>query len=816
MAKYNAEETEKKLTSFWENEKVYEFDLNDENIYSIDTPPPTVSGKIHIGHIFSYTQTEIIARYQRMLGKNVFYPFGFDDNGLPTERLVEEELGVKAIDLGREKFIKECFLISEKYRSNFRDLFKRMGFSVDWNYEYNTASKSTQKIAQLSFLKLLEEKKVVNKLSASLYCSECKTVVAQAEIEDKELNSVFYDLKFKLDNNQAVTVATTRPELLPACVAVLVNPNDNRYKDIIGQYILPPIGEKVKIIADDLVSIDKGTGIVMCCTYGDELDLEWVKKHNLSEKIIISEKGLLFGTGINELNGLHIKKARKVIVEYLKSKDLIIKEEPIIHTVKTHERCGTPMEIIPIAQWFIKILDNKNKFLEIGNNINWNPSSMQVRYTQWIENLKWDWAISRQRFFGVPIPLWKSKITGEYISPTKEELPVDPRISFPKILPKGHTEKDLICEVDVLDTWATSSLTPFINGKWETDKSIMNKIYPMDLRPQAHEIIRTWTFYSVVQSYYHLNMAPWKDTMISGHVLTGKNEKISKSKGNAKITPEELLKKYSADTIRYWTAGASLGKDIVFDEQEIVKGQKLVNKIWNASSFVIMNLNDFNPKNSLSFDKLVATDIWILKRLEEAISNMKNYLDKYEIGLARKSFEDFFWKEFCDNYLEIVKTRVYKPEKFTNGLEKQLSAQTTLYITLNAIIKMMSAYLPFVTEEIYQNYFRKFENIKSIHNTIFPNKKILPISTENYQNLEDGISLTLNVINKVRKFKSEHQLKLSTELDEIIIYENNTNISQLKYFQDDLLGVTKTNKIIYKLDETKKIVIIYNNSTFDI
>jgi len=468
MGKYIAKDIEKELNEFWEKEEVYKFDLDKENVYSIDTPPPTVSGSIHIGHVSSYTQTEIIARYQRMLGKNVFYPFGFDDNGLPTERLVEKELKKKATELGREKFIAECFKVSEKYRSEFRNLFKRFGFSVDWDYEYHTISNEVQKISQISFLNLLKKDKVKNRLSPSIFCPECKTVVAQAELEDKEFDSIFYHLKFTLENDKNITIATTRPELLPACVAVLVNPSDERYKNLIGKTIITPLGDKVSIIADELVSIEKGTGVVMCCTYGDELDLEWVRKHNLSEKIIISDKGLLFGIKLNILNGLHIKKAKKIIVEYLKEKNFIVKEEPIVHTVKTHERCGTPMEIIPIAQWFIEILDKKEYFLKIGDKINWYPSNMKIRYTRWIENLKWDWAISRQRYFGVPIPLWKSKITGEYVLPSKDELPIDPRVSFPKKLPQNHKNEDLIAETDVLDTWATSSLTPFINGKWES------------------------------------------------------------------------------------------------------------------------------------------------------------------------------------------------------------------------------------------------------------------------------------------------------------------------------------------------------------
>lgn len=781
---YNAFRSEPKWQKFWEKERIYQFNKKSKApIYSIDTPPPTISGKIHIGHIFSYTQAEVIARYKRMQGYNVFYPFGFDDNGLPTERLVEKELNIKSSQIERKKFIVQCMKIIKKYHKEFRGLWKSVGLSVDWRTEYSTISPPVQKLSQKSFIELFRKGYIERKSSPALWCSECQTSIAQAEVEDKIFDAVFYNIKFYLENGKKVIIATTRPELLPACVAVFVNPQDKRYKNLIGKKIITPFGDKVAVLTDEKVDPTKGTGMVMCCTYGDETDMYWVKKYKLPEKIILSSDG--------KIDNLNIKEAREKIVQKLKNQGHFFSLQKIKHSAGVHERCSTPIEILPLQQWFVKILSNKDKFIEIANKINWYPNYMKKRYIQWVENLKWDWCISRQRFLGIPVPVWYSKKTNEIILPDENQLPVDPKID----LPKGYTKKDIIPDYEVLDTWFTSALTPKINDMWRKNQKIKTALLPMNLRPQAHDIIRTWTFYTIVKSDYHNHDIPWKDIMISGHVLAPKGQKISKSRGGAKMDPENLIAQFSTDAIRYWACGTSLGKNIFFDEKEILVGKKIVTKLWNASKFAISNLKDYNPKKNFNEIDLVWTDKWILLRLKDTIAKMTNYLNKYEFGLARKEFEKFFWQDFCDNYLEIIKSRVYEPSKYINGEKKRKSAQYTLYKTVFNILKLIAPYLPHITEEIYQNYFIKFEKIKSIHLTKYPNPFLF--SRIKREVVLEGMNLFLQIIQEMRKFRSKAEVGLR-QIKKINILGPEKQIKLLSNFHDDILGIVKTNEINFK------------------
>lgn len=791
--KYNPIESEPKWRDFWQQEEVYKFDRESElPIYSIDTPPPTISGAIHVGHIFSYTQAEVIARFRRMQGRNLFYPFGFDDNGLPTERLVEKELGIKGSEMPRQEFIDKCLELTTKYRKQFRELWQALGISADWNLEYSSISQPAQRISQKSFLELLAKGHVQKKDSPALWCTECQTSVAQAEVDDKELDSQFHDIRFKLEDGSDLTIATTRPELLPACVAVFVNPNDQRYAHLIGKKATTPLGDQVEILTDEKVSVEKGTGIVMCCTYGDETDMYWVKKYNLPEKVIINRDGTVKNDD-PESGKVSVWQARKKMVATLTEKGDVTNSRPIKHSVGVHERCGTPMEILPVSQWFINVIEIKQKLLENADRINWHPPHMKKRYIQWVENLKWDWCISRQRFFGVPVPVWYSKKTGEMILPDSSQLPLDPQFDRPAVLPEGHTYDDIEPDKDVLDTWATSSMTPEINAHWGEDDSLHDKLHPMDLRPQAHDIIRTWAFYTIVKSELHHGDIPWRDIMISGHVQAKKGEKISKSKGNTRMSPEELIQQYSADAVRYWACGATLGKDTLFDEKEIQNGKRLVTKLWNAAQFATMNLSDFNPREEFNEDGLEATDKWILLRVQEVADKMYEYLGNYEVGLARAEFEKFFWGEFCDNYLEIIKDRIYQPEKREDGVNKKKSAQYALYKAFSAILKLIAPYLPFITEEIYQNYFRQFEEAKSLHITQQPHGLVQ--TTGNEQEVLGGMQLFKEMIAGVRKFKTDSKIRLGEEIEATIIEGTRAQIQLLLPFLDDIRSVTKSRRV---------------------
>lgn len=752
--KYNSLEKEEKWLNYWKENKIYDFKIDNREVYSIDTPPPTVNGKIHIGHIFSYSQAEMIARYKRLRGYNVFYPFGFDDNGLPSERLVEKEQGKKAHEIGREEFSKLCYETTDKYEEEFQDLFSRLGVSTDWNMCYKTVSPTTIKISQNSFLDLIEKGHCYHKESPALWCNECLTSIAQAELETKTIKTTFNYVYFEtVEDKEKFVIATTRPELMPAIVCVFVNPNDEKNNHLIGKTAhIPVIDVEVPIMADEKVAIDKGTGIVMCCTFGDQTDIEWWKKYNLPLKYIFTDDGKIIDS-VPNYGGLKIKEARKQIIEDLQSKGYIVKIEELEHEVQTHERCGKEVEYTVMNQWFIDIMNHKEDFLRIGNEINWYPAHMKNRYEEWVNNVAWDWCISRQRYFGVPFPVWYCKECGEPIFATKDQLPVNPLTDKPSINECPHCgSKEFMPETDVMDTWATSSVTPLINMKYGEYDNYESILKPMSLRSNASEIIRTWDFYTIVKSYYHFGIRPWNNVMISGFVMANKGEKISKSKGNSKVEPIDLIKNYSADVVRYWAASGRLGTDITFSEETLLRGKKLINKIWNVSKFIEMHLEDYQDKE---FEEFEYIDKWILGNFIKMEKEYLKYLDNYEIGLGLNILEKFFWN-FCDNYIEIVKHRLYRPEEF--GQKARYSGQKTIYILLYKLLQDFSIFFPYITEEIYSEI---YHDKKSIHITEIKN---LEYCFEN--ELKNG-DLINEIISAVRGEKSNQNVSLKTSVKEL-------------------------------------------------
>ncbi len=749
--KYNASEKEKKWLDYWNENKIYEFKPDDREIFSIDTPPPTVNGKIHIGHIFSYTQTEMLARYKRLRGYNIFYPFGFDDNGLPSERLVEKEQGKRAHEIGREKFSELCYETTDKYEKDFQELFSRMGVSTDWSIHYKTVSPSTIKISQRSFLDLLKNGHCYHKESPALWCNECRTSIAQAELETKTIKTTFNYIKLKtVEDNEEFIIATTRPELLPAIVSVFVNPNDEKNKHLIGKTAhIPVIDVEVPIMADEKVDLDKGTGLVMCCTFGDQTDIEWWKKYNLPLKYIFTADGKI-DEKVPIYGGLKIKDARKKIIEDLQAGGYVVKIEELEHEVQTHERCGREVEYTVMKQWFIDIMSHKDDFLKIGNEINWHPAYMHARYDEWVNNIAWDWCISRQRYFGVPFPVWYCKDCGEPVFAREEDLPVNPLVDSPKCdkcSKCGCTE--FVPEIDVMDTWATSSVTPLINMRYREKDNYEDILKPMSLRTNASEIIRTWDFYTIVKSFYHFGQRPWNNVMISGFVMAGKGEKISKSKGNSKHEPMDLINQYSADVLRYWAGTGRLGTDIIFSEETLLRGKKLINKIWNVSKFIEMHLTDYEDKEFNDFEYI---DKWILGRFQEMEKSFLIYLDDYEVGLALNILEKFFW-EFCDNYIEIVKHRLYRPEEF--GEIPRYSGQKTVYTILYKLLQDFSIFFPFITEEIFQEL---YHTEKSIHIT-----EIKPLNYDFNKEIELGNQM-VEIISQARGAKTNSNVSLKTPI----------------------------------------------------
>ena len=793
--KYNIQEKEQKWMEYWDENKIYEFIPDQREIYSIDTPPPTVNGKIHIGHIFSYSQAEMIARYKRIRGYNVFYPFGFDDNGLPSERLVEKEQGKKAHEIGREAFSKLCYETTNKYEEDFKKLFKRAGFSAELNKAYKTVSDSSSKISQLSFLDLVEKGHCYHKESPALWCNECLTSIAQAELETKTIKTTFNYIKFKTkEDNEEFIIATTRPELLPAIVSVFVNPKDENNNHLIGKTaIIPLINVEVPILGDDKVDETKGTGIVMCCTFGDQTDIEWCKKYNLPLKNIFTNDGKIIET-IPKYGKLPIKEARKEIIQDLIEQNYLIKSEDLEHEVQVHERCGKEVEYSVMKQWFIDIMNHKQDFLKIGEEISWYPKHMKSRYDEWVENIMWDWCISRQRYFGVAFPVWYCKDCGKVILADKKDLPVNPLVDKPNIdkCPNCNCS-EFIPETDIMDTWQTSSITPLINMKYGEKDNYEDILKTMSLRCNAHDIIRTWDFYSIVKGYYGFKQKPWENIMISGFVMANKGEKISKSKNNSKMEPFDLLNEYGADIVRYWAGSGKLGTDIIFSEETFLRGKKLLNKIWNVSKFIEMHLSDYEDKDFNDYEYI---DKWIIAKYQEMEKQFIKYLDNYEIGLGLNILEKFFW-EFCDNYIEIVKHRLYRPEEF--GEIPRYSGQKTVYTLLYKLLQNFSIYFPYITEEIYQELYRQE---KSIH--------ITTIKTLNY-NFNDELKygdMICDIIGNIRGQKSINNLSLKTEVSKLSISAETKLIdainSSIKDFKATLfindLNLNEQEKD-YKIDE---------------
>ena len=754
VKKYEPKTSEPKWQKFWEQEKIFKFVDNDKKIFSIDTPPPTVSGKMHIGHAFSYSQMDFIARYHRMKGENVLMPFGTDDNGLATERLIEKENKIKSSQMNRQEFIEICLKTLKNLRDDFLNDWKRLGVSADWTIFYSTIDKHSQKISQKSFIDLYKKGREYRLKSPFLWCPECKTSIAQVELNDVTKNSKLVYIKFKIsETNDFITISTTRPEMMASCVAVYINPKDKKNKIHIGKKIILPFYEReVKIIANDEVDIGYGSGVVYHCTYGDMSDADWVRKFKTNVIEIINKDGTL-NEFAGKYKGLKCVDARSSIIKDLEKENLIEKIEPITHNVNTHERCGIEIEILSTYQWFIKYLDLKETFLKAGEKLNWYPSHMKNRYDNWVKGLKWDWAISRQRYFGVPFPVWYCKKCNSIILADEKNLPVDPLKDKPQKKCKCGSD-EFIPEKDVLDTWTTSSLTPQIISELLN----LEKIYPMNLRPQAHDIISFWLFNTVVKSQLHNMKNPWNHVMISGWALDPHGKKMSKSKGNV-VDPKKIIEKYSSDCLRFWASGSNLGEDLSFQEKELITGNKTINKIWNASKFVIMNIDDYKkekPKNLNIIDK------WIFTKLSKTIENCTKSFEEYEYSKSKNLTENFFWI-FTNDYLEIVKSRMYN-----DNYSKQdvLSGKYTLYNVLLILLKLFSPIMPHITEEIYQNYFRKFEKEKSIHITSWP-------KCEKYNDVE-VVNRAVEIIKKLRKYKSDNNMSMNAPLKKIILNEKMT------------------------------------------
>ncbi len=778
---YDFKAVEKKWREFWETQGIYKFNPKSKaKIYSVDTPPPTISGKMHIGHAFSYSQQDFVVRYHRMKGENVFYPFGTDDNGLPTERLVEKLKNVKSTKMPRNEFVALCEKTIKEIKNDFVNDWKIIGMSCDFSKTYSTIDKHCIRTSQMSFIDLFKKKLVYQNEDATMWCVQCQTAIAQADLEDKEREGKLNYIKAEVEGGDSITFATTRPELMMSCIAISVHPNDKRYKKLIGKKaIIPVSGVKVPIIADDFSKIEFGTGAVYWCPYGDIHDLQFVRKHPELNVVHIMNKDGRLNEKAGKYNGMNVKEAREKVLEDWKNSGALIKQEILKQNVNVHERCGTEIEFLSTRQWFIKILNNKKKFIDAGKKINWYPDHMRLRYENWIKGLQWDWLISRQRHFGVPFPVWYCKKCKDVIVADEKYLPIDPLVDKPKKKCKcGSNEFE--GEKDVMDTWATSSVTPEIIFNWTKDGVYdfdFKKIYPCSLRPQAHDIIRTWAFYTIVKGIYHTGKNPWQNIVISGHALDPKGEAMHKSKGNV-VEPAEVLNKYPADALRFWAAGSKLGDDLRYLEKDLTTGQKTVNKLWNAVRFAKLHLGNYKLKKV----KLNIVDEWILYKLNQVIKSCSDAFEVYDYSKAKASVELFFWKDFCDNYLELVKYKLYS-EKLDNDKE---SALYTLYTCLLSILKLFAPIMPYITEELYQDLFKDHEKLKSIHISLWP---LLDIKLDK-DSFKIGEEL-LQVVSFVRQEKSKNSKSLKEPLKLLVVDKI------LKDVEKDLIAVTHAEKVEY-------------------
>jgi valyl-tRNA synthetase len=767
----------------WQKLEAYRWDPSKSRAdnFVVDTPPPTVSGSLHLGHVFSYTQTDVLARQQRMMGKNVFYPMGWDDNGLPTERRVQVyfhvrcdanvpfEEGLKlepATDeqrkkdrprlVSRQNFIELCHIVTSQDEKVFEGLFRRLALSVDWTQTYATIDDRCRHLAQLSFLDLFEKKRAYTLEAPTMWDVDFQTAVAQAEVADKERPGAYHHLEFGVEgSDESFVIATTRPELLPACVAVCAHPDDERYKHLFGKNAVTPLFfAPVRIFASELADPTKGSGILMVCTFGDQTDVAWWREQKLPLRQILGRDGRLrevtFGSDeypsakaevangyYAQLAGKAVNQAQKAIVELLKdpagsatghvagkgAAPLQGEPKPITHAVRFYEKGDRPLEFVTSRQWFVRLLDQKAELLEKGDAITWHPEFMRSRYRNWTENLGIDWCVSRQRYFGVPIPVWypvKADGTLDYsapIMPAKDQLPVDPITHAPKGFDEAQRNQPggFAGDPDVFDTWFTSSLTPQIGSHWLLDPERHAKLFPADVRPQSHEIIRTWAFYTIAKAMLHSESVPWKNVAISGWILAESGKKMGKSEGNA-VTPIGMLDEYGSDSVRYWAASARLGTDTKFDDKVLKVGKRLVTKLFNAGKYVLQQDpgSDGDVSPSAITEEL---DRAFIAELRELVKDTGTYFAGFEYARALQETEQFFWSRFTDTYLELVKFRARGEQGDEAG---RRSGVATLRLALNVLLRLFAPFVPYVADEVWSWAFASETGSPTIHRTRWP------------------------------------------------------------------------------------------------
>jgi valyl-tRNA synthetase len=779
----------------WDTDGTYRFDASvpRDGVFSIDTPPPTVSGSLHMGHVFSYTHTDLIARFQRMAGKAVFYPMGWDDNGLPTERRVQNYYGVRcdpaqpyvvdfeppfrgdppkdhqAVAISRPNFLELCDELVEQDEKVFEQLYRRLGLSVDWGHRYATIDERSRRACQRAFLRNVARGEAYSQEAPTLWDIDFRTAVAQAEMEDRDRLGAYHKIAFaRTDGDGSIEIDTTRPELLAACVALVAHPDDERYRPLFGTTVTTPLYDgEVPVLAHELAQPDKGTGIAMICTFGDTNDVTWWRELDLPLRAIIGRDGRILADppdGVSaaayaSIAGQTIKQAQRIVVEQLAASGALIGEPRAIqHPVKFYERGERPLEIVTSRQWYIRNGGRdaalRDRLVQRGREVTWHPDHMRHRYENWVEGLNGDWLVSRQRFFGVPIPIWYrldaqgEPIYDDPLLPDESRLPIDPSTDVPDgfTAAQRNSPGGFVGDTDIFDTWATSSLTPQIAGRWEDDPDLFARVFPMDLRPQGHDIIRTWLFSTIVRSHHEFASTPWRHAALSGWILDPDRKKMSKSKGNV-VTPIELFDTYGTDAVRYWAASGRPGVDTALTEEQMKVGRKLANKILNVTKFVL----GIGETGAIEDARVTAEiDRSMLAKLDATIEEATTSFAGFDYARALERTETFFWW-FCDNYVELVKGRAYA------GGEAGGSARCALRLALDRLTRLLAPFIPFATEEAWSWW-----HDDSIHATSWPN----PLDAGGDAELADPV---VEVLAQVRRAKTEAKLSQRASVTTIAV-----------------------------------------------
>jgi valyl-tRNA synthetase len=831
---------EERWDAAWQAAGIYHYDPSRprHETFVVDTPPPTASGTLHVGHVFSYTQPDVVVRYWRMRGKNIFYPMGWDDNGLPTERRVQSYFHVRcephvayepdlklteASDaqrkerprpVSRKNFIELCHELTQVDELAFQAVFRRLGLSVDWRQTYSTIDEHCRFMAQSSFLDLYDKGLAYQTWAPTMWDVDFQTAVAQAEVEDRVRPGAYHYIEFGVkDSDRSFVIATTRPELLPACVGVTAHPDDARYKDLFGKQALTPLFKvPVPIFPSELADPAKGTGILMVCTFGDQTDVLWWREQKLALRQVLGLDGRLlpieYGSAgyeseepelanrfYAELTGKKVAAARDQVVTFLREstgsatgKGAPLQKEPekIEHPVKFYERGERPLEFLSTRQWFVRLLDKKAELLAKGEEIAWRPEYMGTRYKDWTEGLGQDWCVSRQRYFGVAIPVWyrvdahgKADFA-QPLFPSAAELPIDPMLDVPVGFVESQRDQPLgfTGETDIFDTWFTSSLTPQIGSHWRKDPERHRRLFPADVRPQAHDIIRTWAFYTIAKALCHENTIPWHNAMISGWILDPDRKKMGKSKGNA-VTPMHLLEEYGVDSVRYWAASARLGADTAFDPQTFKIGKRLVTKLFNAGKFVLGRSGDLHPITS-------EIDRAFIAKLARLVESATADLAEYRYANALQNVETFFWSQFTDTYIELAKPRAWGA---IGEAHERGSALHALRLGLNVLLRLFAPVLPYITEEVWSWVFAHETGHASIHFTPWPN----PIDFKGIAKPDnaDSFDLAVACLTAINKAKSEAGVSAGRVVERLTLRANAVTLAALGPVVADVAGAAR-------------------------